>query len=114
MNKLLEVGLIVIAVSAVAVADVFEKKIAVDVSSFWTAVRNPLMMAVAALYGLQIAIFLYVFVKKAELGTLGIIQTALYAIIVIGSGVIFFNEHISMMQGIGIGLAIVGVVLINL
>jgi len=72
------------------------------------------MIAVVALYLLQIAIFLYVFVKKAELGTLGIIQTALYAIIVIGSGVLFFNESITLIKGIGIGLAIVGVILINL
>lgn len=114
MNKLLEILLIVIAVSAVAIADVFEKKIAVNVSSFWTAIRNPLMIAVVMLYLLQIAIFLYVFVKKAELGTLGVIQTALYAVIVIGSGVLFFNEHISLLQGFGIGLAIIGVVLINL
>ncbi|OGY16879.1 MAG: hypothetical protein A2785_03900 [Candidatus Chisholmbacteria bacterium RIFCSPHIGHO2_01_FULL_49_18] len=83
-------------------------------SNFWTAIRNPLMIAVVALYLLQIAIFLYVFVKKAELGTLGIIQTALYAIIVIGSGVLFFNESITLIKGIGIGLAIVGVILINL
>jgi len=86
----------------------------VSASNFWTAIRNPLMIAVVALYLLQIAIFLYVFVKKAELGTLGIIQTALYAIIVIGSGVLFFNESITLIKGIGIGLAIVGVILINL
>ncbi len=114
MNKLLEILLIVIAVSAVAVADVFTKKIAHNTASFSTAIKNPLILGVIALYLIQIVIFLYVFVKKAELGIVGIIQTALYAVIVIGSGVLFFNEEISLLQGIGMVIAIVGVVLMNL
>lgn len=114
MNKLLEVGLIIIAVCAVGFADVIIKKTAFHESSFWAALKNPLLLSVIALYMVQIVVFLYVFVRKAELGIVGIIQTALYAIIVIGSGILFFNEDISLVQGIGIGLAILGVVLMNI
>ena len=106
--------MIIVAVSCVAIADVFIKKAAFIVDDFWMAIRNPLILLATALYFAQVIIFLYVFVKKAELGVVGIIQTALYAVIVIGSGVIFFNEHISLVQGIGMGLAIVGAVLISL
>jgi len=114
MNKFLGIALITIAVIAVGIADVLTKKIAFHSDNFWTALRNPLMFAVAALYITQIMVFLFVFVKKAELGIVGIIQTALYAIIVILSGILFFNEDISVVQGVGIGVAILGVILINL
>ncbi len=113
MNKLIEVGLIIIAVSAVAIADVFAKKAAFTTDNFWVAIKNPLMLAVVGLYLIQILIFTYVFVKKADLGVVGIIQTALYAIIVIGSGALFFREEISPQQGIGMTLAIIGVILIS-
>jgi len=114
MNKLLQLGLIVVAVTAVAIADVLTKKIAFNVDSYIVALKNPLIFAVVALYLLQIGIFLFVFVKKAELGIIGMLQTALFAVIVIGSGVIFFKEKISPVQAIGMGLAIVGVMLTNL
>jgi len=114
MNKLLEIVLIIIAVAAVSVGDVLTKKVAFHTEEFWTAIRNPLMLAVAGLYMVQIVVFLYVFVRKAELGIVGIIQTALYAIIVIGSGVLFFKEEITLIHGIGIVVAITGVVLMNL
>ncbi|HYE22492.1 MAG TPA: hypothetical protein VD998_02795 [Verrucomicrobiae bacterium] len=114
MHKLLIIGIIIIGVAAVAIADVFTKKVAFNVESYGAAIKNPLMLAVVLLYMIQIAAFLYVFVKRAELSIVGIIQTSLYAVIVIGSGVLFFDERISLVQGVGIGLAIVGVILMNL
>jgi len=114
MDKLIEISLIVVAVSAVAFADVLAKKVAFTVNNLWDAIKNPLMLAVVGLYLVQIVIFTYVFVKKAELGIVGIIQTALYAIIVIGSGILFFNEKISLQQSIGTALAIMGVIIINI
>lgn len=72
------------------------------------------MFGVVSLYIIQIVIFFYIFFKKAELGVVGIMQTALYALIVIGSGILFFDESFSLTQGLGIGLALLGVILINL
>jgi drug/metabolite transporter (DMT)-like permease len=114
MNKILEVGLIIVAVTSVAVADVIIKKVALHVTSLSQAIKEPLMLLIVALYIVQILIFTYVFIKRAELGIVGIIQTALYAIIVIGSGILFFQEKISLIQGVGIGFAIVGVICMNL
>jgi drug/metabolite transporter (DMT)-like permease len=113
MNKLLETSLIIFAVIAVAAADVLIKKIFSPRTGFWTDIQNPWMFGVIALYIVQIVIFAYVFDKKAELGVVGIIQTALYALIVVGSAVLFFNEKVSLAQGIGMGLAIVGVILLR-
>ena len=114
MNKLAEISLIVLAVLAVAIADVLTKKLAFHTNSFFTAVKNPIIVAVIFLYLIQILVFTYVFVKKAELGVVGIIQTALYSIIVIGSGIIFFKEKISPVQMFGMSLAVSGVIFMNL
>lgn len=114
MNKLFQLGLIAVACSAVAFADVLLKKISLNAQSFGEAVRNPLMFGVALLYLIQILVFLYVFVNKGQLSIVGIIQTAVYAIIVVGAGVLFFNENISLIQGLGIALALLGVVFMNL
>lgn len=114
MHKLLLLGLIIVAASTVGIADVLIKKAAFNTTNFWVALKNPLILGAIALYIAQVVVFTYVFVKKAELGLVGIIQTALYASIVIGSGVIFFHEKITLTQGIGIGVALLGVTLMNL
>ena len=114
MNKFIEVGLIIIAAGAVAVADVLIKKAAIISSGFSAIWKSPLMLEVIALYLLQIIIFAYVFVKRAELGVVGVVQIALYAAIVVGSGVLFFKEDISFGQGIGMFLALLGVAIIYL
>jgi multidrug transporter EmrE-like cation transporter len=114
MNKLLETGLIILAVSAVAAADVLIKKVFSPRTGFWTDLQNPWMIGVAALYIAQILIFAYVFDRKADLGIVGVIQTALYAVIVVGSGIMFFNEKVTLTQGIGMGLAILGVIFLHL
>ncbi len=114
MNKLIQLGLIVVGVSAVAIADVFVKKVFSPRTGFFTDIKNPLMLAIVALYLLQIIIFAYIFDRKAQLGVVGILQTALYALIVIGSGVLFFQEGFSARQIVGMVLAFVGVILMTL
>jgi drug/metabolite transporter (DMT)-like permease len=114
MSKIVQIALIVVAASSVAIADVLIKKAAFHTENFWEALKSPILLAAIALYIVQMLVFLYVFVHKAELGIVGIIQMVLYAIIVIGAGVLFFQEDISLLQGIGIGIALVGVILMNI
>ena len=114
MSKILEIGLIVLAAVAVGLADVFTKQEAANVNSLSDALRNPLTILIILLYCVQIIIFSFLFVKKAELGIVGVIQTALYAILVIASGILFFHEKVTFIHLLGIGLAILGVVLTNL
>lgn len=113
MSKLLVLSLVFLSVMAVAVADVLTKKVAASSVSFSSALRNPWMIVIVCLYVAQILVFTYAFVRKAELGVVGIIQAALYAIVVVGSGVLFFKERVSVVQGIGMVLAVLGVVLTN-
>ena len=114
MTKFLEIGLIILAALAVGLADVITKENAFKVDSLVAAIKNPLTIVVILLYCAQILIFSFLFVKKAELGIVGIMQTALYAVIVIASGILFFHEKITLLHMIGVGLAILGVVFINL
>jgi multidrug transporter EmrE-like cation transporter len=114
MNKLLTIGLIMVGVTAVASADVLIKKVFAPRSEFLIDAKNPLMLLVLLLYLVQVFVFSFVFDKKADLAIVGIVQTALYAIIVIGSGLLFFNEKLTFVQGVGIGLALAGVTLMNI
>lgn len=114
MSKLIEFALIAAAVASVAIADVCLKKIAVNAATLRGALTQPLLLTVIALYSLQIAIFLYIFIKNSPLTLVGVVQTALYALIVIAAGALFFNERVTGVQGIGILLALAGVILIYL
>jgi drug/metabolite transporter (DMT)-like permease len=114
MNKFLEIGLILVGALAIAVADVLDKKVGADAHSFAAALKNPWLIPIALLYISQIFIYTYLFYRKAELGIVGVIQIVLYTIVVVGSGVLFFKEKITLLQGIGIVLALGGVTLMNL
>jgi drug/metabolite transporter (DMT)-like permease len=103
---------IVIAVIAVAVADVLLKKAALA-GSLGAALRSPWLMLAIALYLFQVGLFIFVFISGWKLSIIGALQTALYALIVLAAGVLLYNEDLTRLQVIGILLAIGGVVLIN-
>jgi drug/metabolite transporter (DMT)-like permease len=102
------------SVLCISVADVFIKKAGVSVHSFGAMFRSPWFIAAAFLYILQVVGFGYLFFYGAKLSWIGIVQTILYALVVIGSGVLLFHESISVIQAVGIALAISGLVLLNL
>lgn len=114
MEKLFQVFLVICAGLSVGIADALIKRVSFDTDSFWSAMRNPLMIPIALLYFAQIVLFTYVFIKRWELGIVGILQMAVYSIIVIGSGILLFQEKLTLVQSIGIGLAIIGAILMNL
>ncbi len=113
MNKLVEIGLISIAVVAIAVADVIIKKVANTTTDFWTALRHPYMIAIVALYLLQVIIYTFVFVNEVKLGAVGILQTALYAVVILASSAYFFGESFSTRETLGVTLALVGALLLS-
>jgi hypothetical protein len=113
MAKLMYILLILSAVIAVAVADVFLKKAAVDASRS-RALQSPWLVGAVLLYLYQILFFTYIFVTGGELCFVGTLQTAFYALIVVGAGVVIFRETLSSLQIAGVVLAIVSSVLINL
>ena len=113
MAKLMYIILILSAVIAVAVADVFLKKAAVHAN--WSrALQSPWLVGAVLLYLYQILFFTYVFVTGGELSFVGTLQTAFYALIVVGAGVVIFQETLSSLQIAGVVLAVLSSVLINL
>ncbi len=113
MIKLVQITLMVLAVIAVAVADVFLKKAALA-GGFTRAMASPWMAAAMGLYLYQIVFFTYAFLAGWQLTVIGSMQTGLYALIVLGAGLLYFEESLSIEQGIGIAMAFTGVVLMGM
>jgi drug/metabolite transporter (DMT)-like permease len=113
MPKLIQIALMILAVIAVAVADAFLKK-ASDEGSLHRALQSPWMIGAFLLYLFQILFFTYVFVAGWELSLVGSLQTVFYALIVLLAGIFIFRETLHLVQGVGILLAVGGVILINL
>lgn len=109
----INITLVTFAVSAVAIADVFLKKTQ-TLGSMSKALMSPWMLWAIILYVFQIFFFTYLFVSGAKLVHVGIMQTALYAIIILVAGVFIFGETFSTIQIAGIVLALTGVFLLNM
>jgi drug/metabolite transporter (DMT)-like permease len=110
--KLAQGAAILLSVVAVAIADVMLKKAATH-GDLILAFRSPWLATAIGLYLFQIGLFTIVFIAGWKLSIIGALQTALYALIVLAAGVLFFRETLTQIQVAGILLAIGGVVLIN-
>ena len=103
-----------LSVAAIAVADVFIKKAGGSSASFKDIFLNPWFLAAAVLYIAQVVGFGFLFFSGSRLVSVGIFQTVLYALVVVGSGVLVFHESLTALQIVGVLLSITGVVLIGL
>lgn len=110
-DRLGQVVFIGLAVVAVAIADVFLKRAAVQ-QDLGAAMRSPWLWAAIALYLVQVAFFTLAFVSGWRLTALGALQTVLYGLIVLAAGVVMYREALTPAQIVGAGLAVVGVALI--
>jgi len=111
-SKVMQGLFILVAVIAVAVADVLLKK-ATSHGNLGVALSSPWLFMAIGLYLLQIVIFTIAFISGWKLSLIGALQTALYAVIVLAGGVLLYNESLTPLQVIGVLLAFGGVVLIN-
>jgi drug/metabolite transporter (DMT)-like permease len=105
-------ALLLVAVLAVAVADVCLKR-ATQAGSLGHALRSPWTLAAAGLYLVQVVLFVVVFVKGWQLSVVGLVQTGLYAVVTLGAGVLLFGEALSPKQVLGLVFAVVGVILLS-
>jgi len=110
--KFLQSMLILLAVAAVAVADIFLKK-ATAHGNLFSAIRSPWMYLAIGLYLFQILFFTLAFAGGLKLSMMGAMQTALYGVIVLAAGAFLYKENLSPVQVAGIVMAFAGVVLIN-
>ncbi len=113
MSKLTLTLLLILAVTAVALADVCLKK-AAQVGTLSQAFLSPWMALAIGLYLFQIFFFTYLFVAGWQLSIIGNLQTVFYALVVLSFGVIYFHETLTAVQMAGICLALIGVYLINI
>ncbi|MBI3366099.1 hypothetical protein HY041_00525 [Candidatus Roizmanbacteria bacterium] len=114
MEKLLQIFIVILAGASVAIGDIFIKKSAIQTHNLIKGLINPFMMIAVSLYLLQIVLFYFIFIKKWELGIVGLMQMIVYAAIVITAGIVFFQERITFSHGIGMILALIGAILMNL
>jgi len=110
--KLIEGSVIMLAVVAVAIADVMLKRAAIH-GNLLTALRSPWLFFAVGLYLFQIGFFIFAFVTGWKLSIIGALQTALYALIILAAGVFLYNEELTRVQMAGILITFSGVVLIN-
>jgi len=103
---------ILLAASACALADIFLKK-ATFQGSLGEALRSPWLLMAIGLYLLQAYFFIVAFIAGSKLSIMGTLLTALYALIILAAGVLFYQENLTNPQKLGVVLAIGGVVLIN-
>lgn len=103
---------ILLAAIACALADILLKK-ATFQANLGEALRSPWVLMAIGLYLLQIYFFVVAFIAGSKLSIIGTLLTALYALIILVAGVLFYKESLTHPQVLGIVLAIGGVVLIN-
>jgi|SRR5687768_3082725 drug/metabolite transporter (DMT)-like permease len=110
--KLIQDAVVILAVIAVAIADVMLKR-ATTHGNLLTALRSPWLFAAICLYLFQIGFFIMAFLAGWKLSIIGALQTALYAMIVLTAGVFIYQEDLTRLQIFGILMAFSGVVMIN-
>ena len=107
-------GLVVIFISAllIAGADSLIKKTSLQ-GSFSLAAFSPWMLVICTLYFLQILLVIYIFINRGELAIYANLFIIFYSVLTVLAGVFIFREKLSLVQGVGILLALSGAVLIN-
>lgn len=113
MSKLFSFVTLILAASAVSVADVFLKKAAPPGVGFAAALKSPWTIGAIGLYLFQIGFFLFAFVGGWKLTIVSILQIGLYALITLAAGILMFRETPSTIQIVAMVLTLIGVVLLN-
>lgn len=111
--SIIQTVLLFLAVSAVAIADVLLRKTH-EIGSLSKAIFSPWMLGAVLLYLFQIFFFTYLFVSGVKLVHIGVLQTILYAVIVLLAGIFIFGESLTPIQIVGVVLALISVTLLNL
>lgn len=118
MNMVIEritpMALILLSGAFVALADGLIKRASINQSNLVSVLQNPLMIWVGLIYALAIVVFGLVFLKQWDLGIVGLLQIIVYAAAVVLGGIVFFHERLTIFHGLGLGLALVAVILLNI
>jgi EamA domain-containing membrane protein RarD len=113
MPNLIRFFLVFFSAITIIIADSLIKKISTG-QNFWTVLKDPWMIAVYALYLVQIFFAIFIFIFKGGLAIYTNLFIIFYGIAGIIIGVIFFKEALSVVQIVGIILGLAGAILMNL
>ena len=113
MTYLLHLSIIFLSVISIAASDILIKKIAIR-QNFLISLKNPWLLVVFLFYLIQIILLIYIFSRNWNLSIVGNLQIIFYSILLLLAGYLIFGETISLLQTIGIAIALIGVILINL
>ena len=108
MALLTQLLILIVAGASVAVADALIKR-AIDARGSELA---RFVAAIAALYGVQMACFVYVFMRRMRLGIAGNLQMVAYSFATVALGLLLFRERLSIAQLLGVVFAAAGCVLL--
>ena len=112
MTTFWQVGSMVASAFLIIIADSLIKK--VSTSGAGNVYLHPLMLLSYFLYFIQIVIAFYVFKYGGGLAVYTNLFIVFYSIFGVLMGVFVFSESLSLIQGIGIVLAMTGAVLLNI
>lgn len=113
MSNILQALAIILAGVSIGVADFLIKKLAIA-GNFWSELKSPLVIAIAILYIIQIAFLLYLFRNQGKIGIIGNLEMVFYSLTVVILGLTVFGEKLSIIQGVGILLALIGAILMSI
>lgn len=114
INRIVPMAMILLSGALVAFADGLIKRASINQVSLITVLRNPLMILVALIYVFAVIAFSVAFIKRWDLGIVGIMQIIVYAAAVVLGGILFFNERPTLYHGVGIGLGLIAAILMSI
>jgi uncharacterized membrane protein len=113
MPNILQPIVIILAGVSIGVADFLIKDVAIK-GGFLSALKNPLVLIIILLYAIQIAFLFYIFRNHGKIGIVGNLQMVFYSLTVVILGLVVFGEKISIVQGVGVLLAVIGAILMSI
>lgn len=111
--SLAQIGLLLFSTTSIALADILLRKTQI-LGSVGKALMSPWFIVAVVLYLVQILVFTYLFVSGAKLSHLGVMQAVLYTVLILLASFLIFKESITSIEIVGIALALIGIILINL
>jgi len=108
-----QLGIIILISISVGIADALIKKVAVS-GDVWQALKNPLTILILILYVSQMFFLFYIFRHQWKLSIVGNLQMIFVSLTVVLAGMLIFGEKISILQGVGIVLGLIGIILMNI
>lgn len=114
MEKIIQMGSVVTAGVSIAFADSLIKKSATSPNNLIATLFNPLMLIVVFLYLFQIALLGFVYVKKWDFSITIILEIIISSTVIIIIGNFVFHEKITLVHQIGIFVALIGAILMNI